>query len=93
MLHTITTNNQSTIDPTLISAQDAVLFWQNGVIIACQNNPILKAILQNTQNCFVLDNDINARNLASLIDPRVEIISMQQVVDLTVNYFPQMNWE
>lgn len=93
MLHTITTNNQSTIDLTLISAQDAVLFWQNGVIIACQNNPILKAILQNTQNCFVLDNDINARNLASLIDPRVKIISMQQVVDLTVNYFPQMNWE
>ena len=93
MLHTIATANQSTIDPKLISAQDAVLFWQNGVIIACQNNPILNAILQNSQNCYVLDNDINARGLGELIDSRVKIINMRQIVDLTVNYFPQMNWE
>ena len=93
MLHTITTANQSIIDPKLISAQDAVLFWQNGVIIACQNNPILNAVLQNTQNCYALNNDINARGLKERIDPRVKIINMQQVVDLTVNYYPQINWE
>ena len=93
MLHTITTANQSIIDPKLISAQDAVLFWQNGVIIACQNNPILNAVLQNTQHCYVLDSDIHARGLKEQIDPRVEIINMQQVVDLTVNYYPQINWE
>ncbi|PXZ06950.1 sulfurtransferase complex subunit TusB [Gilliamella apicola] len=93
MLHTITTANQSIIDPKLISAQDAVLFWQNGVIIACQNNPILNTVLQNTQHCYVLDNDINARGLKEQIDPRVKIINMQQVVDLTVNYYPQINWE
>ena len=93
MLHTITTANQSIIDPKLISAQDAVLFWQNGVIIACQNNPILNAVLQNTQLCYALDSDISARGLRERIDPRVEIINMQQVVDLTVNYYPQINWE
>ena len=93
MLHTITTANQSIIDPKLISAQDAVLFWQNGVIIACQNNPILNMVLQNTQHCYVLDSDISARGLKERIDPRVEIINMQQVVDLTVNYYPQINWE
>ena len=93
MLHTITTANQSIIDPKLISAQDAVLFWQNGVIIACQNNLILNAVLQNTQLCYALDSDISARGLKEQIDPRVEIINMQQVVDLTVNYYPQINWE
>ena len=93
MLHTITTANQSIIDPKLISAQDAVLFWQNGVIIACQNNPILNVVLQNTQLCYALDSDISARGLKERIDPRVEIINMQQVVDLTVNYYPQINWE
>ena len=93
MLHTIATPNQSTIDTTLISAQDAVLFWQNGVIMCCQDNPTLNAILQNTHHCYVLDNDINARGLGDLIDSRVKIINLQQVIDLTVNYFPQMNWE
>ena len=50
MLHTIATANQSTIDPMLISAQDAVLFWQNGVIMCCQDNPTLNTILQNTHH-------------------------------------------
>jgi tRNA 2-thiouridine synthesizing protein B len=93
MLHTITTMNQSTIDPKLILAQDAVLFWQNGVLMACTNTPILNTILQNTQYCYVLDNDVKARGLKALIDSRVKVISLQQAVDLSVNYFPQMNWE
>lgn len=93
MLHTISTANLSTIEPQLISAQDAVLFWQNGVLIALQNNRLLNDILIKTNHCFILDSDITARGLNQFIDPRVKVINMQQVVELTVKYFPQINWE
>lgn len=93
MLHTIATANQSLIDPQLISAQDAVLFWQNGVVISLQNNLLLNNILEKTTNCYVLDSDILARGLAPFIDPRLKVINMQQVVELTAKYSPQINWE
>ncbi|MCX8642761.1 sulfurtransferase complex subunit TusB [Gilliamella sp. B3791] len=93
MLHTISTHHSANIDTTLISTQDAVLFWQNGVMIACQNNPLLNDILQKTTHCYVLDNDIIARGISQFIDVRLEIITMQQVVELTAKYYPQINWE
>ncbi|WP_294613502.1 sulfurtransferase complex subunit TusB [uncultured Gilliamella sp.] len=93
MLHTITTANHSLINPQLISAQDAVLFWQDGVIISLQNNSLLNVILEKTTNCYILDSDIIARGLEPFIDPRLKIINMQQVVELTTQYFPQMNWD
>lgn len=93
MLHTISTDNQSIIDPQLICAQDAVLFWQNGVFVALQNTPVLNAILEKTQHCYILDNDITARGLDPFIDKRLHIINLQQMVELTVQYFPQMNWQ
>ncbi|OCG19877.1 MULTISPECIES: sulfurtransferase complex subunit TusB [unclassified Gilliamella] len=93
MLHTISTANQSTIDLQLISAQDTVLFWQNGVILAIQNNPLFNDIINKTKHCYIIDNDIEARGLSKIIDSRLKIINMQQVVELTANHFPQMNWE
>lgn len=93
MLHTISTANQSTINPQLISAQDAVLFWQNGVILAIQNNPLLNDIIKKTKHCYVISNDIEARGLNKMIDSRIKIINMQQVVELTTINYPQINWE
>lgn len=93
MLHTISTTNQSTINPQLISQHDAVLFWQNGVIIALQNNPLLDDIISKTAHCYIINNDVEARGLFQFIDPRLKIINMQQAVELTAIYYPQMNWQ
>ncbi|WP_294845112.1 sulfurtransferase complex subunit TusB [uncultured Gilliamella sp.] len=93
MLHTISTANQSIIDTQLISDQDAVLFWQNGVMLARQHIPLLDEIVKKTPYCFALDSDIAARGLIALIDARISIINMQQTVELTAKYHPQLNWE
>ncbi|WP_085247641.1 sulfurtransferase complex subunit TusB [Gilliamella mensalis] len=93
MLHTISTANQSAIDPQLISDQDAVLFWQNGVVLALQNNPLLNDIINKTKYCYIINSDIEARGLSKIIDSRLKIINMQQAVELTAHHFPQMNWE
>lgn len=88
-LHTIANN---TIDVDMIRPDDAVLFWQNGVILALSDNAILNKIIEKTQNCYILDNDIIARGLTHLIDAQVKIIDMKQVINLTVQYYPQMAW-
>ncbi|OCG10178.1 hypothetical protein A9G13_00060 [Gilliamella sp. wkB178] len=93
MLHTITTSNLSITELQLISAHDVVLFWQNGVVISLQNNLLLNNILEKTTNCYVLDSDIIARGLESFIDPRLKVINMQQAVELTAKYHPQMHWQ
>ncbi|MCX8656274.1 sulfurtransferase complex subunit TusB [Gilliamella sp. B2894] len=93
MLHTISTANQSTVNTQFISQHDAVLFWQNGVIIALKNNPLLDDIIEKTAHCYIINNDIQARGLLPFIDPRVKIINMQQTVELTAINYPQMNWQ
>ncbi|WP_392563491.1 sulfurtransferase complex subunit TusB [Orbus wheelerorum] len=89
MLHTVSNSN---IDIELINADDAVLFWQNGVILAIKNNQQLITILAKTSHCYVLDNDIIARGLTPLIDERITIINMDEVIALTERYYPQMKW-
>jgi tRNA 2-thiouridine synthesizing protein B len=93
MLHTISTANPLALDPQQISAQDAILFWQNGVILAIKNTPLLNDIISKTAHCYIINSDIQARGLNDIIDSRLKIINMQQVVELTANYFPQINWE
>ncbi|OCG05186.1 sulfurtransferase complex subunit TusB [Gilliamella sp. wkB112] len=92
MLHTITTSNLPIMELQLISSHDAILFWQNGVVNSLQNNSLLNDILEKTPNCYVLDSDIMARGLKQFIDPRLKVINMQQVVELTAKYYPQMHW-
>lgn len=89
MLHTI---SESTIDIEMIGANDAVLFWQSGVILALRDNIILKEILNKTKHCYILDNDVVARGLTALIDERLQRINMDEVVKLTEIYYPQMKW-
>lgn len=89
MLHTI---SNSTIDTEMINPNDAVLLWQNGVILAIKDHPILNAILAKTSHCYVLNNDIFARGLMRLIDERVSIIDMKMVISITEKYSPQLIW-
>lgn len=88
MLHTIATNH---IDVDLITENDAVLFWQNGVIFALKNNSMLQTVLTKTVHCYVLNNDLLARGLTAMVDNRVKIIEMQGVVSLTEQFYPQIN--
>lgn len=89
MLHTISNTH---IDVDLINTNDTVLFWQNGVILAIEGNPILMAILAKTSQCYALDNDILARGLTQLTDRRITIIDMAKVVLLTEHNHPQIKW-
>lgn len=89
MLHTV---SNSSIDVDLVNMNDAVLFWQNGVILAIKDNPILMAILAKTPHCYALDNDILARGLMSLVDSQVTVVSMLDVISLTELHHPQMKW-
>jgi len=89
MLHTVSNSN---IDIDLIDANDAVLFWQNGVLLALKDNPKLIAILAKTSQCYALDNDILARGLTPLIDKHITIVSMDDAVTLTVSHYPQIKW-
>ncbi|WP_392563025.1 sulfurtransferase complex subunit TusB [Orbus sturtevantii] len=89
MLHTVSSSN---LDVDLINANDAILFWQDGVILALENNQKLITILTKTSKCYALDNDILARGLTPMIDKRIAIINMEQVIALTQHYYPQMKW-
>ena len=65
-----------------IHADDAVVLWQNGVLLAIKY-PHLFA------NCFALQQDLMARGLAQL-NLNVRSISLQDFVRLTEQYFPQL---
>lgn len=92
MLYTISTANLSQIHWSLLTPADVVLFWQNGVVLALNSHIIVENILNQTKHCYVLDSDILARGLTDLIDSRINIIDMQQVVSLTAHHFPQISW-
>ncbi|QIM62006.1 hypothetical protein A1D29_01010 [Pasteurellaceae bacterium Orientalotternb1] len=65
-----------------ISENDAVVLWQNGVLQAVRS----AQFFANVPNVFVLENDVNARNL------HIEIptISLKQLVELTVIHHPHI---
>lgn len=89
MLHTI---SNSVIDIELIGPNDAVLFWQNGIVLATKDNAILSKILTKTSHCYALNDDIIARGLSSLIDENITIIDMKGIISLTTLYYPQIKW-
>ncbi|MDF7666759.1 sulfurtransferase complex subunit TusB [Orbaceae bacterium ESL0727] len=92
MLHTLSTTNTARINLPNITENDVVLFWQNSVILALQGHPFLDAMLKKTSHCYILESDMVARGLTELIDNRVKIITMLEVVQLTASHPPQINW-
>lgn len=67
-----------------VSGNDAVLLWQNGVLLAVKYPDLFS-------DCYLLEVDVSARNLTALLPKggKVRLISMQDLVLLTEKHFPQ----
>ena len=74
---------------TEITENDAVVLWQDGVLLAVKYGEMFT---QCKGRCFVLEQDILARNLTALLSEnnQVRLISLADLVDLTAQYFPQI---
>lgn len=71
----------------LLTERDAVVLWQDGVVLLLKY-PRLFA--DSGAFCYVLENDIRARGLKSMVPESVKIISMSEFVTLTERFFPQI---
>lgn len=95
LLHTIHVHVPE-IQFDLISDQDAVLLWQDGVLIGLKNdsqeNAILTQLKQRTSHIYVLYNDLVARGLIDFIDPNLQVIHFPELVALTQRFYPQKVW-
>ena len=74
---------------TEITENDAVVLWQDGVLLAVKYGEMFT---QCKGQCFVLEQDILARNLTALLpeNNQVRLISLADLVDLTAQYSPQI---
>ena len=73
---------------TEITENDAVVLWQDGVLLAVKYGEILT---QCKGQCFMLKQDVLARNLTALLsNNQVRSISLADLVDLTAQYSPQI---
>lgn len=64
-----------------VTPQDAVLLWQDGVLLAVRYAPLFA----NLPHAFVLENDVMARN----VTVSLPALSLSGVVKLSEDYFPQ----
>jgi len=95
MLHTISQSENLINSPnllTLLRQDDAVLLWQDGVIIGLKNSDTLKQLIDKEIPVFALINDINARGLAPIYNSYVQQITMTNCIALTEKYHPQFAW-
>ena len=73
---------------TGITENDAVVLWQDGVLLAVKYGEMLT---QCKGQCFMLKQDVLARNLTALLsNNQVRSISLADLVDLTAQYSPQI---
>ena len=73
---------------TEITENDAVVLWQDGVLLAVKYGEMFT---QCKGQCFVLEQDVLARNLTALLpNNKVRSISLTDFVDLTAQYSPQI---
>lgn len=73
---------------TEITENDAVVLWQDGVLLAVKYGEMLT---QCKGQCFMLKQDVLARNLTALLsNNQVRSISLADLVDLTAQYSPQI---
>lgn len=64
--------------------KDAVLLWQDGVLLALKYPQLLA-------DCYVLDIDAQARNILELLPSKVRLVSLMDLVHLTEQYYPQLS--
>ena len=73
---------------TEITENDAVVLWQDGVLLVVKYGEMFT---QCKGQCFVLEQDVLARNLTALLpNNKVRSISLADLVDLTAQYSPQI---
>lgn len=72
---------------TNATAQDAVVLWQDGVLLAIKYPQLFTAC---QANCYALELDLQARNITALLPPKVRSVSMPFLVELTERYTPQL---
>ena len=73
---------------TETTENDAVGLWQDGVLLAVKYGEMFT---QCKGQCFMLEQDVLARNLTALLpNNKVRSISLTDLVDLTVQYSPQI---
>lgn len=71
------------------NAADAIVLWQDGVLLAIKQADVLARC---QAPCFVLENDLLARNLTALLpeNAKVRSISLADFVAISEQYFPQI---
>ena len=73
---------------TDITENDAVVLWQDGVLLVVKYGEMFT---QCKGQCFVLEQDVLARNLTALLsNNKVRSISLADLVDLTAQSSPQI---
>lgn len=95
MLHTLSRSASQFDYPAclnLLKKDDVVILMQDAVTIAMINTSVFSALVDKTTHIYVLNVDINARGLCDYISPTVTVIDYNQLVDLTVQHFPQLAW-
>ena len=68
---------------------DAIVLWQDGVLLAIKQADVLARC---QVPCFVLENDLLARNLTALLpeNAKVRSISLADFVAISEQYSPQI---
>lgn len=71
------------------NATDAIVLWQDGVLLAIKQADVLARC---QAPCFVLENDLLARNLTALLpeNTKVRSISLADFVAISEQYSPQI---
>ncbi|MBN6068813.1 hypothetical protein HYE54_08755 [Aggregatibacter actinomycetemcomitans] len=71
------------------TAQDAVVLWQDGVLLALKQADLLARC---KAQCMMLQEDILARNLTALLPSptKVRLISLTDFVAISEQYSPQI---
>ena len=93
MLYTLSRAQYDKQELTTLLAQlqptDALLLWQDGVLLAVKYGEMFT---QCKGQCFMLEQDVLARNLTALLpeNNQVRSISLTDLVDLTAQYSPQI---
>ena len=73
-----------------ITEKDAVVLWQDGVLLAVKYPDYF---VKFKGNCMILEQDILARNLTTLLpqNSKIKLISIEELVGGTENYSPQLS--
>ena len=71
------------------NATDAIVLWQDGVLLAIKQADVLARC---QAPCFVLENDLLARNLTALLpeNAKVRSISLADFVAISEQYSPRI---